>query len=262
MRTECPHSLTMHDAHNHLQHIRFDGIRDQVITDMRTTGVTRCVVNGTCPDDWKKVADLARRHPDLIIPSFGLHPWKKPTTDWFEQLVGYLDTTPNACIGECGLDRWMEDFDVDLQEDIFLKHLKLATERNLPLSIHCLKAWGHLVEILESHPLPERGFLLHSYGGSKELVPRLAKLGAYFSFSGYFLHEKKHKVREAFAVVPADRLLIETDAPDMLPPKEAITHPLPENLNHPANVAAIHQTASAFLDVSEVDANCMEFFTL
>ena len=250
----------MHDAHNHLQDSRFDGIRQNLIREMRTAGVTRCVVNGTCPDDWPRVAKLAAEYPDLIIPSFGLHPWKQPTEGWFEQLVGYLDSVPNACIGECGLDRWMEGHDIEKQTAIFVKQLQLATERNLPISIHCLKAWGPLIEVLESNPLPERGFLLHSYGGSAELVPRLAKLGAYFSFSGYFLHSRKHKVRDAFLRVPSDRLLLETDAPDMLPPENVISHPLPGGLNHPANLVAIYQAATTFLDTAAINDNSLTFF--
>lgn len=250
----------MHDAHNHLQDHRFDGIREQVITDMRAAGVTRCVVNGTCPADWPRVADLADNHPDLVIPSFGLHPWKQPTDGWLKSLEHYLDTIPNACIGECGLDRWMEGYDIELQTKVFTDQLEIATARNLPLTIHCLKAWGHLVETLESNPLPERGFLLHSYGGSKELVPRLVKLGAYFSFSGYFLHPRKAKALDAFRMVPPDRLLIETDAPDMLPPENAITHPLADGLNHPANLPEIFNQASQFLDTSSVEENFTRLF--
>ncbi|MBT8043942.1 MAG: TatD family hydrolase [Verrucomicrobiae bacterium] len=250
----------MTDAHNHLQDKRFNGVRDQIIKEMISSGVTRCVVNGTSPDDWSDVADLARQHPDLIIPSFGLHPWKKPIQGWHEQLIDYLDSVPNSCVGECGLDRWMKDADIHLQSEIFMAQLKIATERNLPLSIHCLKAWGHLVEVLESHNLPERGFLLHSYAGSAELVPRLAQLGAYFSFSGYFLHDKKQSVRDAFQAVPVDRLLIETDAPDMSPPIATTHHPLNRGVNHPANIKAITQAASAFLNTTHVDANFNRLF--
>lgn len=250
----------MTDAHNHLQDSRFDDILNQVIAEMITIGVTRCVVNGTAPADWPKVAELAQSHPKLIIPSFGLHPWKNPTASWLDQLIHYLDTVPNACIGECGLDRWMRDYDIDLQTEIFIAQLILAEKRNLPLSIHCLKAWGHLIDILESHPLPKRGFLLHSYGGSAELVPRLVKLGAYFSFSGYLLHERKQSVRDAFKLVPPDRLLIETDAPDMLPPDSAISHVLADGINHPANICAIHESASSFLDTSMVTGNFDRLF--
>ena len=107
---------------------------------------------------------------------------------------------------------------------------------------------------------PARGFLLHSYGGSAELVPQLVDLGAYFSFSGYFLHEKKYKTRKAFSHIPSDRLLIETDAPDMLPPEDIISHPLSGNLNHPANLTAIHHAAAQSFDVSKVDRNFDHFF--
>ena len=250
----------MYDAHNHLQDTRLDAIRDQVIDQMRAAGITRCVVNGTCPDDWPHVAQLALDHPDLIIPSFGLHPWREPTENWFEELVNYLDSTPNACIGECGLDRWMQDYDIKLQTEVFTRHLQLATERNLPISIHCLKAWGPLLDILKSQPLPARGFLLHSYGGSAELVPQLVDLGAYFSFSGYFLHERKHKTRAAFSHVPSERLLIETDAPDMLPPEHIITHQLDNQLNHPANLPSIYHAAAQLFDTSRVARNFELFF--
>lgn len=250
----------MTDAHNHLQDSRFDGIREQVIREMTQSGVTRCVVNGTCPADWPQVAALARHHPELIIPSFGLHPWKKPTPDWLHQLTHYLDTVPHACIGECGLDRWIEGYNIERQTTIFTAQLDLAADRNLPISIHCLKAWGHLVDLLESRPLPDRGFLLHSYGGSADLVPRLAKLGAYFSFSGYFLHERKKNVRDAFKVVPRDRLLLETDAPDMLPPPSAIHHPLTGEINHPANLRSIFQSASLRVETVTIDENFHRFF--
>lgn len=252
----------MTDAHNHLQDARFDSIRETVVAEMLASGVTRCVVNGTCPDDWPKVAALAKQYPELVIPSFGLHPWKKPTADWKEQLLHYLDAFPNCGLGECGLDRWIKGYDIDLQTEMFITQLEIATERNLPLSIHCLKAWGPLLDILESNQLPERGFLLHSYGGSAELIPRLAKLGAYFSFSGYFLHPKKAKVLDAFQAGPSDRLLLETDAPDMLPPESFIMHPLPDGLNHPANLISIAEAASESLDTSLVNSNFETFFQM
>ena len=250
----------MTDAHNHLQDSRFDNPRDQIVIDMLEAGITRCVVNGTSPDDWPKVAELTETYPDLVIPSFGLHPWKKRPDHWQEELLHFLDNIPHACVGECGLDRWIENHNITLQKEIFITQLEIATQRNLPLSIHCLKAWGALIDILESHQLPERGFLIHSYGGSAELVPRLAKLGAYFSFSGYFLHEKKSNILDVFKVVPPDRLLMETDAPDMLPPESSITHQLSNDMNHPANLQSIFNQASKLLDTSLIEKNFAQFF--
>ena len=218
----CPHASSMHlsDAHNHLQDPRLYACRNEVIASLKTSEVKQCVVNGTSESDWAAVAALASAHPGLVIPSFGLHPWKCAgrSPDWLATLATRLDNHPGAGLGECGLDRWIQPHDLDDQREVFLAQLDLAARRNLPLTIHCLQAWGPLLDCLRDHPRPERGFLLHSYGGSAEMVPVFATLGAYFSFSGHFLHPRKDKAREAFQRVPHDRLLVETDAPDMLPP--------------------------------------------
>ena len=245
------------DAHNHLQDPRFAPVLESVIAEMCEAGVPRCVVNGTCQDDWPRVADLAHRHPNIIIPSFGLHPWKASARrpDWLDALGAALDEFPASALGECGLDRWMRDYDLADQREVFLAQLALAANRNLPLAIHCLQAWGPLLECLRNHPAPGRGFLLHSYGGSAELVTEFADLGAYFSFSGHFLHPHKEKSRDAFRRVPPDRLLIESDAPDMLPPPDACAFNLTgadgEALNHPGNLPAIAAGLATVLGIGD-----------
>lgn len=271
----------MQDAHLHLQDSRFQDI-DAIIVQMRAAGVNRCVVNGTCPDDWERVRYLAVEHPDLIIPSYGLHPWKVPCEqDWKPLLREYLEEAEIPCIGECGLDRWMPDFDIEAQQDAFLYQLDLACEMNAPLSIHILKAWGWFIDILRARRssneatgkfFPERGFLLHSYNGSAELIPELVDAGAYFSFSGYYLNAFKKNQLDVFLGIPIERLLIETDAPDMLPPEKVITHPLSVSstestsdtaINHPANLGSILSQLADKMnqDTAELDAQLSENFS-
>jgi len=156
---------------------------------------------------------------------------------------------PGLSVGEIGLDRWIEGHDLEDQAEVFTWQLRLAAERNLPASIHCLQAWGRLLEILRAQPLPRCGFLLHSYGGPAEMVGPLAELGARFSLPGYFAHARKTRQREAFRRVPPDRLLIETDAPDQSLPAERVEHPLVDPasgqaINHPANLAAVYRFAA------------------
>ena len=246
-------ALHLYDAHNHLQDERFAGRQDTLIAEARAAGVTRMVVNGSCAEDWPAVAELAQRHPGLVIPSFGLHPWYVPERkdDWREQLSRRLDT-PGAVVGEIGLDRWKPGLPWDDQEECFIFQMDEAANRNLPASIHCLQAWGRLVELLEEFPRPACGFVLHSYGGSADLIDRLAPLGAYFSLPGYFAHERKAKQRDVFRHVPPDRLLIETDAPDQLLPEHRQTHALLDAasgkpLHHPANLGAIYAFAAEVL---------------
>lgn len=240
--------MTFYDAHNHLHDERFAGRQAELVAASRAAGVARMVVNGSCEADWPQVAVLAREFPDLVVPSFGCHPWYvgERTARWRETLVEFLDATPGSVIGEIGLDRWKPGLAYDGQEEVFIAQLRLAAERNLAASIHCLQTWGRLWEVLRATPRPARGFLLHSYGGPAEMVPPLTKLGARFGFPGYFMHERKARQREAFKLVPADRLLIETDAPDQLLPDAANKHPLTDAhtakpLNHPANLTVVYQ---------------------
>jgi len=215
---------------------------------MRAAGVERCVVNATREVDWPAVEALALAHPDFVLPAFGIHPWQAHTAaeGWRERLAALLEKHPQATIGECGLDQWISSPSIEIQRPVFRDQLRLAREMKRPLTIHCLKSWGALFEDFAAEP-PPPAFLMHSFGGSIETARRLVPLGAYFSFSGYFLHERKHAVIEVFRQLPQDRILLETDAPDMLPPPAHISHPLPENHNHPANLPAIGHALAAAL---------------
>lgn len=246
-------TVRLYDAHNHLQDERFTDPAG-LVAKAAEQGVVRMVVNGACEEDWPGVRELAHRFPQ-VLPSFGYHPWylHERTPGWRDVLVQFLDGVPSA-VGEIGLDRWKPNLAYEGQEDAFTWQLRLAAERDRPVSIHCLQAWGRLHDLLRANPRPVCGFLLHSYGGPREMIAPLAALGAYFSFPGYFMHERKARQREAFAAVPLDRLLIETDAPDQLPPDEANLFPLQDSagrfINHPANLGAIYRFVAEMRGIS------------
>lgn len=229
------------DSHNHLHDSR---LRDSetLIADMRRVGIVGCVVNATREADWHEVADLAAHAPDFIRPAFGIHPWHADTAQegWQNRLRAVLENDSNATLGECGLDQWVADPKLHTQLPIFLDQLHIAREMERPITIHCLKGWGPLIDAFAIAPPPPR-FLMHSFAGSIEIARRLIPLGAYFSFSGYFLHPRKLPTLEVFKQLPLDRILLETDAPDMRPPANFISHPMLENHNHPANLVAIGQ---------------------
>jgi TatD DNase family protein len=248
-------SLRLFDAHNHLQDERLVPYLNDIAVFLPVAGIARMVVNGTCEKDWSGVLELAGRLPQ-VVPSFGCHPWYvgSRTAQWRENLVRFLDAVPSA-IGEIGLDKRVEDADFAVQEEVFLWQLRLASERNSPVSIHCLQAWGKLLEHLRSNPLPRCGFVLHSFGGPREMIAPLARLGAYFSMPGGFARDRKERRREVFRHVPPDRLLIETDAPDQLLPAKLVEFPLPlstegKPVNHPGNLGAVYRFASELLGIS------------
>ncbi|MEO6003978.1 MAG: TatD family hydrolase [Opitutus sp.] len=270
------------DAHNHLQDAWFTDHRREIFSDLSSIQVRACVVNGTCEDDWAAVAELAAASP-MVIPSFGLHPWDvgNCTPAWQEKLQHHLKVVPRAIIGEIGLDRWMLERArpddprlaglrrASLPDQIaaFRWQLSLAAERDLPASIHCLEAFGALLEVLTSAPRPSRGLLLHAYSGSLEMAAAFTKLGAYFSFNGAFLDPRKHRQCEVFATIAADRLLVETDAPAMRLPAEREEFTLPvspdgQPVNHPANIRAAYAGLAGVrgISVEELAAQVAENF--
>jgi TatD DNase family protein len=280
--------MRLYDAHNHLHDERLAPQLDAVVAALGEAGVAGMVVNGSCEEDWPQVLALARRDA-RVLPSFGYHPWyvQERTPDWQHALAGFLDAVP-AAVGEIGLDKWILErpplphpagspasastpAPLHEQEEVFTWQLRLAAERDLPASIHCLQAWGAMLEILRREPRPRCGFVLHSYGGPREMVGPLAKLGAYFSLPGYFAHERKLRQRETFLAVPRDRLLIETDAPDQLLPGDRNRHPLLDArtgkaLNHPANLPAVYEFAAELLGeaveklAAQVEENFLRVF--
>jgi TatD DNase family protein len=282
--------MRLHDAHNHLQDARLAPDRAGLVAAARAAGVVRMVVNGSGEEDWPAVAALAREDPETVLPSFGLHPWhvRGRAAGWEASLHAALDGVTGAAVGEIGLDRWIlgapaevwsrlaggqpvpEPAPLAEQEEVFAAQLRLAAARGLPASIHCLEAWGRLHGLLRELPRPACGFLLHSYGGPVEMVGPLAKLGAYFGFPGFFLHGRKARQREAFRAVPADRLLVETDAPDQPLPDALNRHPLRDAegrpVNHPANLAAVYEGLAALRGVpveelaAQVEANFRRLF--
>ena len=253
-----------YDAHNHLASPALAPHLGQIFADLATAGVTRAVVNGTEESDWPFVSQLSslNSQPFRIIPSYGLHPWDvgNRSPAWLDSLRSYLVAEPTAAVGEIGLDRWMLDrarpddprlaglrrAPLEEQLSVFTTQLALASELARPVTIHCIDAFGLLLETLQSlhaaRQLPPRGFLLHAYSGSAELIASFAKLGAYFSFNAAYLAPRHRRLREVFQLVPPDRLLVETDAPAMLAPPAHAPFSIPSapNLNHPANLAAAY----------------------
>ncbi len=262
----------LHDAHNHLQDAALAPHLARIAaawTELAGPG-GEMVVNGTHPDDWPRVAALAAAHP-FVRPAYGVHPWDAGASrpgDWLARLAARLDADPRASVGEIGLDRWILDSarpgdprlaglrraPMEEQIAVFLPQLDLAAARDLPVTIHCLQAFGELLPLLREHPRPPRGFLLHAYGGPAGLVPELVELGAWFSFNPAFLNPRKTRQQEAFRAVPAERLLCETDAPAMIPPQAWRTHKLPPGpggaaLNHPGNIEAAYAGLAALRGV-------------
>ncbi len=257
----------MTDAHLHLQDVRLDPVREEYLASLPAAGIRAIVVNGTSESDWETVASLAAQH-SRVIPFFGVHPWwaGSESADWSSTLENLLIRHPRSGVGEIGLDRWIRDGDFERQKEVFATQLDLAARHSRPVALHCLQAWGILLEMCREKP-PSCGLLLHSYGGPPEMVEDFVALGAYFSISGYFFRPGKEAKLAAFASLPLDRLLIETDAPDMALPEEKWSCRVPGDpkgtLNHPGNLGAVYAAVASLrgLDPEELETQVTRNFT-
>ncbi len=245
--------MKLFDAHCHLQDERILPRADAVLAQAAAAGVVRLTCCGSSPEDWETLTALAARHRD-ITSAFGLHPWSVASrrADWLQTLRERLYADPLAGVGEIGLDHALADADPADQWHVFREQWRLASELDRTASIHCRRAWEPMVEAVQSDDFPKR-FVVHSYSGSAEMVPLLAKRGAYFSFSGSLTRSGNRRGRTAAAVVPIDRLLIETDAPDIPPvapdPATGLRAPI-AGPNEPANLPLVLAALSAVRAVS------------
>ena len=142
-----------------------------------------------------------------------------------------------VAIGECGLDRRPDTPDLEIQKRIFHAQLDLANQTNLPVIIHCVKALGLLLETLRSRGPLTFGGMLHGFAGPADMVSEFMTFNLFFSFGGLVTNEQANKCRQAAKIVPADRLLVETDTPDH--PPAGWENPLSEPVALPHVIGAL-----------------------
>jgi len=264
-------TLPLIDCHVHLQDGRFENRLPDVMSAAAEAGVHLFVCNGTSEADWEKVLELSWQYPQ-VVPCFGVHPWhvKSCSLSWQNKLEAFLRECPSA-VGEIGLDRWIEERDEAIQEKMFRVQLAIAAQMRRPVMIHCLRAWDWLLRVLQEEKQMPPAMLIHAYGGSAEMIGRLAGMGAWFSFAGNVFEPKRERARAALKAVPRNRLLLETDAPDLLPPAPFRTHSFLSDtikpVNEPANLRAIFRGIAGLLEEDEgvlaadLWNNAQRFFT-
>lgn len=193
------------DAHCHT-------LTNSDIRAARAVGAVGFVCNATLPDNWGRTLDLARAHND-VRAAIGVHPWyiQGLANDWDMGLSDVLAAYPECEVGEIGLDRSRPNMSAQIQ--IFRRQLEIAHRFNRTAHIHCVGAWGAMMDVLRSGSRPGR-VVMHAYAGAVDLIPELARMGAYFSFGGAVLDGRHVRMRRAVMCAPIDHILVESDAPD------------------------------------------------
>ncbi len=196
------------DAHCHI-------LSDAQMREAESCGVAGFIVNATHPADWDAVVEIARR--DNVYGAIGVHPWRvaELRDGWDGELINTLAENPGIMVGEIGLDKNRPD--PELQESVFCRQLQIVSDLRRIAHVHCVGAWGKMMEILRAVELPP-AMIFHAYSGAPELVRELVDMGAYFSFGAEICNEKHIRARKAVATVPISRIFVESDAPDVTMP--------------------------------------------
>ena len=247
------------DSHCHLQERYLDGddgaVADvaEVLRRAAAAGVDRIVCVGTDPSTSTQALTLAGRVAagelgeglPRLWATAGLHPHEASAgTDEVASLVaGAAGTDRLVAVGECGLDYHYDHSPRGDQRRAFAEQIALAQQYSLALVIHSRSAWDDLFDVLDSEGVPERT-VLHCFTGGPAEATRCLDAGMFVSFSGIVTFKNAAEVREAAALCPLDRLLVETDSPFLAPtPHRGAT-------NEPAFVGLV---GAAVAEVKGVD---------
>ena len=222
------------DTHCHLDEKAFESDLAEVLTRAKSAGVRRIFTIGVTAATSEAAVRIAEQHAE-VFAVVGVQPnYVASEPGDARERVRDLARHPRVvAIGETGLDRYWDHAPLPVQRDWFDWHLRLADEVELPFIVHCRDAEAEVVEQLTAYAAgrPLRG-VMHSFCGTEETATACLKLGLHLSFSGMLTYKKNVELRAIAAAVPADRVLVETDAPYLAPV------PHRGKRNEPAYVAA------------------------
>ena len=262
------------DTHCHLDLEKFDADRTEVLRRAEQAGLTHILVPGLSVTSSRSVVKLAESHP-MLYAAVGVHPseagtWNELTRNELSSLLissdpsGISGTSKIVAIGEIGLDYYWDDAPHDHQKMVLKEQLDLAAELSLPVILHMREAKDaptgscakEMLELLETwvmklrsknDPLGERPGVLHSFSGTLETARMAMELGFYIGVTGPVTFENARTRQEVVAMLPLDRLLIETDAPFQAP------HPHRGKRNEPAYVRLIADKIALLHSCSAAD---------
>lgn len=235
------------DAHCHLADPRFDGQREAVMERAKSKGIQYFLQGGIGPEDWDRQVQL---NDGSWLVCFGLHPWfvneNDETTCETACAQLKLSLGDAVALGECGLDFGPRMAKESYSRQIYYLEQQLLLARNLnkPIVLHAVRCHGPMLRILKEHGGEWRG-IVHGFSGSFEVAREFLALGLDISLGPALSRGGYQKVKDAVSRIPLERLVVESDAPDMAPTGWDLPLNEPSSLWQTANaIAAFHQTTA------------------
>lgn len=208
------------DIGANLAHNSFDDDRAEVIQRAADAGVTRMILTGSSDDSNVQAAALAEASNGVLFSTAGVHPHHASDyTDESDELIRSLvDKDVVVAVGECGLDYFRNFSPREAQLNAFQRQLKIAADTGLPVFLHQRDAHDDFIDVLEPALPGLSRAVAHCFTGEHESLREYIALGLYIGITGWICDERRGKhLHDIVSFVPDDKLLIETDAPYLLP---------------------------------------------
>jgi TatD DNase family protein len=261
--------ISLIDIGSNLTHESFTADRDAVMARALEAGVRRQVVTGTDLPSSTSAAGLAARHPSMLSSTAGFHPHHAQDFDSSqgEALRNLLGLPQVVAVGECGLDYFRNFSPPDAQRSAFIAQLEIAAAVRKPVFLHQRDAHDDFAAILKEFRGSLVGGVAHCFTGGKAELQEYLALDLYIGVTGWVNDERRGQgLRQAVPDIPADRLMLETDAPYLLPrdiePRPKSRRNEPCYLPHVARAVAQLRDESAESLAASTTRNAMNFFGL
>jgi len=261
--------LDLIDIGANLTHDSFDEDRDEVIQRANDAGVHRMILTGSSEQGSRDAVALAETQPGKFYATAGVHPHHASDyTDDVDSTLAELATHDVVvAVGECGLDYFRNFSPQDEQRDAFRRQLELAAETGLPVFLHQRDAHADFLKILEPAMGKVSRAVAHCFTGGAEELCAYLDLGLYIGITGWVCDERRGaSLKKLVAQIPLDRLMIETDAPYLLPrtlnPKPKTRRNEPMYLREVLRVIAEASRNSESEIASATTANAERFFAI
>jgi len=259
----------MIDIGVNLTNKRFNKDRPDVLHNAQQTGVTGIIITGTNLTESREAIALAKTMPDFLFTTAGIHPHdaKHFDNNSLASLTELASHSQVKAIGECGLD-FNRNFSTPReQEYAFVQQLELAVELQLPVFMHERDASNRFIALLSPYRAQLPNAVIHCFTGSEETLQRYIELDLHIGITGWICDERRgNELLALVKQIPDNRLMIETDAPYLLPrsmrPKPKSSRNEPKYLPYIAETIALAREQSVEALIDQTNKNSQEFFNL
>ncbi len=251
------------DTHAHLDDVKFDEDREEVVLRAKQEGTTRIITLGDTMESSFRAIKIADSFENVFAGA-GVHPQEALSIQSekdYDTLAELMTLPKVKVLGEIGLDYYYENASRETQQEIFIRQLDIARQMHMPVSIHDRDAHGDTMNILKKEAKGIQGSI-HCFSGSYEMAKELLKMGWFLGVDGPLTFKNSAKLPEIIAKIPLDRLLLETDCPYLAPV------PNRGKRNEPANIKYIAQKVADIRNISieevgrQTTQNAIELFDL